>query len=94
MKWLSRSWRHLLWAVTAMWRGQTLAFEIGRLFEMGGRLWVCTDVGSRTVCAVPLDDLVESRDLGPPYSIKERVLDRYDMDGCMAALPAEEGSRE
>jgi hypothetical protein len=49
---------------------------------MGERVWICTDVGSRTICAVLLDDLVESGDFGPPYSIAEQVLDNYDMAGC------------
>jgi hypothetical protein len=63
-------------------RGETMVFEIGRPFVMGDRVWICTDVGSRTICAVPLDDLEASGDSGPPYSIVEHVLDHYAMDGC------------
>jgi hypothetical protein len=59
-----------------------MVFQIGHCFTMGERIWVCTDVGSRTICAVPLEELVESGDRGPPYAIAECVLDRYDMDGC------------
>lgn len=31
-------------------------FHIGGHFVMGGRLWRCTDVGTRTVVAICLDD--------------------------------------
>ena len=79
---LSREWVFLKNAVLARLRGDTILFEIGKPFLMGDRVWICTDVGSRTICAVLLDDLLRSGDSGPPYSICETVLDRYDMDGC------------
>jgi hypothetical protein len=69
-------------AIISLYHGETIVFEIGRSFTMGERVWICTDVGSRTICAVRLDDLIESGDSGPPYSIAEYVLDHYDMDGC------------
>lgn len=74
--------RELQRAVTARWRGQVTRFEIGRAFRMSDLVWICTDVGSRTICAVRLDDLLASGDIGPPYSIVECVIDRYDMDAC------------
>ena len=57
-------------------------FEIGKPFVMGDRVWICTDVGRRTICAVLRDALVESGDRCSPYSIVEHVIDAYAMDGC------------
>jgi hypothetical protein len=82
VKRLSRLWRLLKSDALAAWRGDTMAFEIGRPFTMGDRTWICTDVGTRTICAVLLDELAGSGDTGPPYSIVEEVLDGDDMDGC------------
>jgi hypothetical protein len=79
---LLRGYRYLSCAIISVCRRETLIFKIGRPFAMGERVWICTDVGSRTICAVLLDDLVMSCDSGPPYSVAEHVLDRYDMDGC------------
>jgi len=80
--WLAEAWQSLRWVAGAHARGECIVFEIGRSFWMGEREWVCTDVGTRTICAVLLQDLLESGDSGPPYSVAEHVLDRYDMDGC------------
>ncbi|HMI85866.1 MAG TPA: hypothetical protein VK550_17335 [Polyangiaceae bacterium] len=85
VKRLLRLWHHLRNDAIAVWRRDTMAFEIGRPFTMGDRTWICTDVGTRTICAVLLDDLANSGDTGPPYSVVEHVLDRYDMDGCEPA---------
>ena len=81
--WLRRLSMNVTWAVRAILRRETIVFEIGRPFIMGDRVWICTDVGSRTICAVLRDALIESRDLGPPYSVAESALDRYSMDGCV-----------
>jgi len=80
IRWLMREWALLSNAALARLRGDTVVFEIGRAFMMGERVWVCTDVGTRTVCAVLLEELVASGDAGPPYSICETVIDRYGMD--------------
>lgn len=85
VKRLLRLWRHLRNDATAVSRGDTMAFEIGRPFTMGDRTWICTDVGTRTICAVLLDDLAKSGDTGPPYSRVEHVLDGCDMNGCAPA---------
>ncbi len=58
-------------------------FEIGFEFECGGRRWRCTDLGTRTVIAIPLeypDD--PSWYNGPPYAVAETVFDEYDLEGC------------
>lgn len=81
---LLREWAFLKYAALPRLNGDTIAFEIGKPFLMGDRVWICTDVGSRTICAVLLEELVAAGDSGPPYSICETVLDRYDMDGCEA----------
>ncbi|MBX3229534.1 MAG: hypothetical protein KIT84_17050 [Labilithrix sp.] len=65
-------------------RRDTIVFEIGKAFIMSDRVWICTDVGTRTVCAVLLDDLLAAPDSGPPYSIAEHVIDRYSMEACQA----------
>lgn len=42
-----------------------------------------TDVGTRTIVAIPLDrDDDHSWYGGPPYAIEEIVFDEYDFDGC------------
>jgi hypothetical protein len=82
VRWLSREWILLSNAIRARVRRDTVVFEIGKPFLMSDRVWICTDVGRRTICAVRLKDLLRSSDSGPPYSIVEHVLDRYDMEAC------------
>lgn len=84
VRWLLREWGPLKGAILARLRGDTIVFEIGKAFIMGGRVWVCTDVGCRTICAVLLEELLAAGDSGPPYSICEHVIDRHDMDACQA----------
>ncbi len=57
-------------------------FNIGAHFFTSENEWVCTDIGTRTIAAVKLKELLASGDKGPPYSIVEHLFDRYDMDGC------------
>ncbi len=57
-------------------------FIIGKHFFTAEGEWVCTDVGTRTIAAVKLKELIASGDKGPPYSIVEHLFDLYDMDGC------------
>jgi len=59
-------------------------FKIGQEFTCGSRRWRCTDVGTRTICAI---DLTEHPDdpswyNGPPYAVVEDVFDEYDFPGC------------
>lgn len=58
-------------------------------FESGGKRWRCTDVGTRTVIAVCLDDHPDDPSWynGPPYAVAETVFDEYDQQGCES--PAE-----
>jgi putative transcriptional regulator len=58
-------------------------FEIGLEFECGGQRWRCTDLGTRTVIAIPLEYPDNpSWYKGPPYAIAESVFDEYDIKAC------------
>ena len=58
-------------------------FTIGCEFRCGGKRWRCTDVGSRVITAICLDDHVDpSWFNGPPYAVVETVFDEYDHPGC------------
>ena len=70
--------------------GMTLAdFAIGREFICGGRRWRCTDVGTRVVVAVCLDDHPDDPSWynGPPYAVAESVFDEYDQEACEPVRP-------
>jgi len=58
-------------------------FQIGVKFKCGGKTWLCTDIGTRVVSAILLD---ENNDLswfnGPPYAVREFVFDEYDQKAC------------
>ena len=52
-------------------------FFIGREFWTVTGLWRCTDVGTRTICAIKLEgDPIDW--IGPPYSVAEHVFDEYE----------------
>lgn len=58
-------------------------FEIKLEFECGGRRWRCTDLGTRTVIATPLEYPADpSWYNGPPYAVAEAVFDEYDICDC------------
>ncbi len=57
-------------------------FHIGLEFYMGEVKWRCTDIGTRTICAIKLDKEDASWYNGPPYSVAEYCLDEYDIEGC------------
>jgi hypothetical protein len=57
-------------------------FRIGLEFYTASGKWRCTDIGTRVVIAIKLDQ-DDPRDYsGPPYSVEEQVFDEYDMQGC------------
>lgn len=59
------------------------AFKIGMEFECGSHPWRCTDLGTRTVIAIPLEHPEDpSWYNGPPYAVAEQVFDEYDMAVC------------
>jgi hypothetical protein len=73
-------------------------FKIGGIFRCGGRLWRCTDIGTRTIVAIHNDRVevggspalrrtlsgAEAEDWfrGPPYAVVESVFDENDIEGC------------
>jgi hypothetical protein len=63
-------------------------FQIGKRFHCGGKGWLCTDVGTRTILAIEIvdpdpDDWMH----GPPYAVAEVVFDENDMPGCTRSKP-------
>lgn len=59
-------------------------FEINKtFFSSGGFEWLCTDKGTRTICAIMLDP-AKNKDwfTGPSYNMEEKVFDEYDMEKC------------
>lgn len=57
-------------------------FSIGLEFLMSGNKWRCTDIGTRTIIAIKLDKDDQSWYNGPPYAVKEMVIDEYDLPAC------------
>jgi hypothetical protein len=57
-------------------------FRIGLEFHTASGKWRCTDVGTRVVVAIKLDQDDPRNYAGPPYSVAEEVFDEYDMQGC------------
>lgn len=63
-------------------------FYIGLDFvASAGFIWRCTDVGTRTITAIHIED---GRDpswySGPPYPVSETVFDEYDLPSCSLSL--------
>lgn len=63
--------------------------QIGLEFLMGGARWRCTDVGTRTICAIKLDARSPDWLHGPPYAVPEHCIDEYDLEACQ---PIAEGN--
>jgi len=59
-------------------------FQINLEFNCDGKLWRCTDVGSRIVVAICLSDHLDDPTWfnGPPYSVSEEVFDEDDIVVC------------
>jgi hypothetical protein len=57
-------------------------FRIGMEFLTATGRWRVTDVGTRSVIAIKLDQTDPRNYNGPPYSIVEQVFDEYDLEGC------------
>lgn len=64
-------------------------FWIGMEFVMAGARWRCTDVGTRTICAIKLDGRDESWSAGPPYALAEYCFDEDDFSICEPASDAD-----
>ncbi|MFX1684898.1 DUF29 domain-containing protein [Paraburkholderia sp. A1RO-5L] len=59
-------------------------FQIGMEFYTESGRWRCTDVGTRTIAAVKVEDGPEAV---PPYSVAEHVFDEYDFGGLYRHAP-------
>ncbi len=57
-------------------------FRIGMEFLTGAGRWRVTDIGTRTIIAIKLDQSDPSNYDGPPYAVVETVFDEYDFGGC------------
>ncbi len=58
-------------------------FRICLIFYMAkDSRWLCTDVGTRVVVAIRLEEGVATP-AGPPYVVGERVIDEYAQQGCL-----------
>ena len=60
-------------------------FQIGMEFFTATGRWRVTDIGTRTIVAIKLDQTDPRNYNGPPYSIVETVFDEYDLAGCEPA---------
>jgi hypothetical protein len=57
-------------------------FQIGIEFYTESGLWRCTDVGTRTIVAVRVEDGYPAPDDKPPFvDAVEEVFDEYDFGG-------------
>jgi len=66
-------------------------FFIGREFMTGSGAWRCTDIGTRVIVAIRIDDHPDDPSWynGPPYAVAEHVFDEDDQQGCTPLpLPA------
>ncbi len=57
-------------------------FQIGLEFYTASGKWRCTDIGTRVIVAIKLDQDDLRNYNGPPYSIAEYVFDENDFSGC------------
>jgi len=61
-------------------------FKIGCNFRSGnGKKWRCTDIGTRVIVAVCLDDHPYDPTWynGPPYAVAEYVFDEDSQEDCV-----------
>lgn len=64
-------------------------FFIGCEFLTGAGKWRCTDVGTRVIVAIRIDDHPDDPSWynGPPYAVAECSFDAYDQQGCTLLPP-------
>jgi hypothetical protein len=61
-------------------------FHICLEFYTASGKWRCTDIGTRVIVAIKLDQDDPRNHNGPPYSVAEYVFDEYDISGCSLDL--------
>lgn len=59
-------------------------FKIGIDFTCADRTWRVTDIGTRTIVAIPVR---EGWMNGPPYAVHEFVFDENDQPTCQKVEP-------
>jgi hypothetical protein len=69
-------------------------FKIGQEFYTASGQWRCTDIGTRVIVAIHLNQEDPRNYNGPPYSIPEHVFEEYDMEGCSLDPTDFEGEKE
>lgn len=57
-------------------------FKLGTEFYTASGKWRCTDVGTRVIAAIHLNQEDSRNYSGPPYSIPEHVFDEHAMEEC------------
>ena len=57
-------------------------FKIGNDFYTHTGKWYCTDIGTRVIIAISLNQKDKKNYNGPPYSVQEIIFDEYDFEGC------------
>ena len=57
-------------------------FIIGETFWTPTGEWLCTDIGTRTILAIHLNQQDESWYIGPPYAVAEYPFDEDDIEVC------------
>ena len=57
-------------------------FQIGLESYAASGKWRCTDIGTRVIVAIKLDQDDLRNYNGPPYSVAEYVIDESDFGGC------------
>ena len=57
-------------------------FGIGLEFYTAAGKWRCTDIGTRVIVAIRLNQDDQSWYAGPPFAVPEVVFDEYDLEGC------------
>jgi len=60
-------------------------FKIGNAFWTRTGEWRCTDIGTRVVVAIRLDQDDPTWYNGPPYAVAETVFDEDDLEVCFAS---------
>ncbi len=58
-------------------------FQIGTEFYTAAGKWRCTDIGTRVVVAIRLDQDDASWYNGLPFAVAEWVFDVYDLADCL-----------
>ena len=58
-------------------------FRIGTEFLTASGRWRCTDIATRTIIAIKIeDDEPDWHYNGPPYGVVETAFDEFDIEGC------------